>query len=427
MTVYNQIEQSYEFFTQKIQEYGLILLHPDSKFRSVNIAKLLSDENFDTTYYTFKQDDDNLKSFIIHLTIAINIKFPYFGDHVFTLAPEIMQNSQENIDSILNAFLLDLKNIQNKSFILLFDDYDLCEKVDDIQLFIQKFLIRLPDNIHIIINGRSLPRNSWVSLIAQNRALILKDNELLISDFHQTTNQTQAPLQIYGLGPSMIIYQNNLVEDWEGHLPKLLLFYTLNRPKVTRFELCNAFWKGLDTEQAINIFHVSKRRLHKAVDVDLLYHDDGFYFIDPTQNYYFDALDFAESLSKAREATDQQKQTHYQRALQLYRGDYLQGHEEKWIQVYRKAFRKGFIEAKLNLAHYYTDQTQYSIALQHLLDASEYDPFNHGIHQQILTLYHHLGRRMEGVEYFHHYLSNMLKEKLRPDKKVMDAYEALTS
>src|SRR4029077_14782627 len=85
-------------------------------------------------------------------------------------------------------------------------------------------------------------------------------------DFYNNQTESNARVEIFGLGPGTVMLDSEPIDSWEGHLPRLLFFFALDRPVVTRSEICQAFWPELNTDQAVNVFHVTKRRLHKALD-----------------------------------------------------------------------------------------------------------------------------------------------------------------
>ena len=72
-------------------------------------------------------------------------------------------------------------------------------------------------------------------------------------------------LEVYGFGPGRVIIDGCPVTTWEGRLPRDLLFYVINRRGVRRDDILRAFWPELAEDQAVNVFHVTKRRLNKAV------------------------------------------------------------------------------------------------------------------------------------------------------------------
>src|SRR5690606_23027108 len=137
-----------------------------------------------------------------------------------------------------------------------------------------------------------------------------------------------------------------------------LFFFALDRPVITRSEICRAFWPELDTDQAVNVFHVTKRRLHKALEMDVLVHDDGYYRINPALHVDYDVMHFVGKLMDGRDTrlSDSERLAAWQAASDLYRGPFLHGHTDPWITQRREDFRAGYLEALDALAKWKMDQ-----------------------------------------------------------------------
>lgn len=181
--------------------------------------------------------------------------------------------------------------MSQEPFYLILDEYDRSDSADDIQRFVEKLVANPSHNCRIIINSRTLPRLPWVSLIAQKRAVLLEDNLLIKHDFYRVETGGKYKLEVFALGPGHVLMNGTAIESWEGHLPRLLFFFALDRPIITRSEICQAFWPELHMDQAVNVFHVTKRRLHKALDMDVLVHDGGYYRVNPDMAIHYDVMD----------------------------------------------------------------------------------------------------------------------------------------
>jgi two-component SAPR family response regulator len=170
---------------------------------------------------------------------------------------------------------------------------------------------------------------------------------------------------------------------------------------VTRNEICEAFWPELADDQAVNVFHVTKRRLHKALELDTLMHDGTYYRINPQIPFYFDMFEFVETLMVGRHGNPDDPFEVWQRAAKLYRGPFLQGHNEQWIVERREAFRDGYVEALDNVAQIWYERDKKELALRTYRHAIDADFSHHEIHQKVMKLYAELGRRAEAVAHYH--------------------------
>ncbi|MDW8227072.1 MAG: BTAD domain-containing putative transcriptional regulator, partial [Anaerolineales bacterium] len=239
------------------------------------------------------------------------------------------------------------------------------------------------------------------------RALIFADSSVVYRDFYATKpaeNLKQIRLDVRSLGPGFVSLEEVPIASWEGNLPRLLLFLILEKPAVSRSEICTALWPGLDDQQAVNIFHVTKRRLHKALGgqdehFPILAHHQGRYFLAETVSLSHDVREFATALLHARFDPSCDRALWLSRAINIYSGSYLQGHNEEWIVRRRKDYQEGFIEALTWLAEIREAEQRADIALQYRLRAADTAPARIELHRDVIRTYLKLGRRSEAAVY----------------------------
>ncbi len=244
-------------------------------------------------------------------------------------------------------------------------------------------------------------------MIAQGRALILRDAELIRENFYDTQGHGSQQLDVYALGPGFVLSDDKPIDTWEGHLPRLLFFFALDRPVITRSEICQAFWPELDIDQAVNVFHVTKRRLHKALDMDVLVHHDGYYRINPELDIQYDVMRYTTQLMEGRDKQDDNRIAAWQKAIDLYRGPFLQGHNDRWILDRRADFQAGFLQALCEMAQFRLDQGRPELALGLYQRAVNENGTREDIHRAIMSLYTSLGRRSEAAAHYQKLLEDL--------------------
>src|SRR5690606_39999125 len=126
---------------------------------------------------------------------------------------------------------------------------DRADAVQEIQAFVEVLLDKLPKQCHLLINSRTLPRLPWVALVAKHEAVVLRDSKLLTSGFYTERISENPNVEVYALGPGYVLVNGQNVTTWEGHLPRLLFFFALDRPMVTRADICQAFWPDLPSSE----------------------------------------------------------------------------------------------------------------------------------------------------------------------------------
>ncbi len=419
------LQRCYASFVAALSQASLIVLHPESQLRTPLIASLLESSEYRILYYALGHDDVSVESLIMGLTHEISYQYPLFGRHLNMVGVGAAHDQSALIDAVYQ----EMTAMADKPVILILDEYDRSDTADDVQVFVEKLSERLPDNCHIVINGRTLPRLPLVSMMAHRRALILLDEQIVEREFYGSSVSDGAEIEVYALGPGFVIVNGTMIEDWEGHLPRLLFFFALDKPIITRSEICSSFWPDLDIEQAVNVFHVTKRRLHKAlgVDFDVLLHDEGYYRLNPAFNIDYDVVSFTTALLEARADTSSTVHEKWQRVIDLYRGPYLQGHHEAWIDDRRRDFRAGYVEALSSLANIRiaADRLDHGLAL--LLRAVGADNNREDIHRQVIEMYQRLERRNEGIAHYKRLLDAYRKEGRKPSEETEALYKQLAS
>lgn len=424
----DKINASYAALVQRLPNARLLLLHPRSKYRSVVVAMLINDPDQTTFYYALGPDDINLKTFVEGMAHDLANQHPTFGRHINLLPAHLFDDFEANAHTILEKFALELNELSEEPFAFILDEYDRSDSADDIHRFVECLADYLPPQCCLIINSRTLPRLPWVALIAKDQATLLQDRLIIEADFYNARPKADYDLEIHAIGPSYVLNNGSEIQAWEGHLPRLLFFFALDKPVVTRSEICRAFWPDLESDQAVNVFHVTKRRLHKALGIDVLVHEDSHYRVNPELSVYYDVMEFVENLAQARHAeTPDAAFTAWQRAVELYRGPFLQGHQEDWIVERREAFRQGYLEALTKIAETWVSKDRGEIALKVYRQALEEDFHREDIHRDMMRLYSDLGRRSEAVAHYQQLEKTFIDEGLTMAEETVQVYDAIVS
>jgi DNA-binding SARP family transcriptional activator len=392
-------DEVYSSFLLHSADARAVLLHASSRYRSVLISRLLASTDRRTFYYAMSADDIDVPAFLSGLTHDLSEQVPAFGNNVNRIG-----FTNVSFEDLAAALAADLNTLSAEPSLLILDEFDQAEIEDDLQVFLEVLIDHLPTQCQLVFNSRSLPRLPWIALIAQKKAIMLRDSELVTSNFYQPLPAAESRIQVFGLGPGHVVLDGKLIDTWEGHLPRLLLFFSLDRPVVTRSEICHSFWSDMNTDQAVNVFHVTKRRLHKALEaigLDILIHEGGYYRVNPLINIQYDVIQFVEALIEGRTAADKAvKQAAWQRAIELYQHPFLQGHHEDWITQRREEYQTGYIEALSELARIRYQDGKPELALGLLQRAAADDPLRQSVHRDIMRLYAELNRRSETAGHY---------------------------
>jgi ATP/maltotriose-dependent transcriptional regulator MalT/DNA-binding SARP family transcriptional activator len=105
-------------------------------------------------WYSIDKLDQNPQRFISYVTKAIQIRFNGFGHSTQSVLEG--GQGQFDVDFATTVFLNDLHEQVSEHFILLLDDYHLVNDNIDIRKFINRLLLEMEENVHIVIISRSL-------------------------------------------------------------------------------------------------------------------------------------------------------------------------------------------------------------------------------------------------------------------------------
>ena len=399
MSLDSIVSKIYQSFQGHAAGARVVLLHSSGRYRTALVSRLLSDPSVHVYYYAMGADDVDVPAFLSGFTHDLADQSPTFGANVNLVGLKEIND----LTPLLEAFAADLNQLSAEPYILLLDEFDRATIGDDLQTFLEALIDVLPPQCCLVINSRSLPRLPWMALIAQHKAVMLRDADLISSDFYQNQTADQARVQAFGLGPGTVILDSEAVDNWEGHLPRLLFFFALERPVVTRSEICQAFWPELSNDQAVNVFHVTKRRLHKALEavgVDVLIHEEGYYRVNPELSIHYDITDFVSALVAARLSEGRARPAAWQRVIELYQRPFLQGHSEPWISRRRQEYQSGYLEALSEMASIRLEEDRPEPALALLLRAVGENQRRQDLHRRVMSLYSDLGRRSEAASHY---------------------------
>ena len=88
MNLQHHIEQAYQTFLGQLQDTQVLLLHPESLYRSVLVARLINSPDHNVFYYALGPDDIELPSFLYSIIHDLAVQHPTFGRHL-NMLPQV--------------------------------------------------------------------------------------------------------------------------------------------------------------------------------------------------------------------------------------------------------------------------------------------------------------------------------------------------
>ncbi len=222
------------------------------------------------------------------------------------------------------------------------------------------------------------------------------DEVLMLSDYAQQSDSS-ALLEVRALGSGRILLNGLSVDHWDGVLPRSLFFYLIDRGMTTRSEIFETFWPALSTREATNVFHVTKRKISEVLGMDLTVYWSGFYRISPDIKLSYDAALFSEMIQDSAVAAVDDAKRLLERAISLYRCDFLTSVEMDWVHKRRRELLESYGEALISLAKMVEKSGEPAKALGLYLRAALTNPQREDLARSIMLLYQELDNPKDAI------------------------------
>ncbi len=181
------------------------------------------------------------------------------------------------------------------------------------------------------------------------------------------------PLQICMFGSFSIEKNGRFISDRNNRSHKMwaLLAYLIyhHDKKISQSEIFSTVWN--DEEKTDNPGNVLKVLLHRTramlnelddeLGKQLIIASKGDYYLNPDIKFQLDILEFEREIEHAKNSLDaSQKLTHYQNAIALYNGDFLEKFVgDTWIVPIATYYHELYIELLNEMLHLLENQKQY--------------------------------------------------------------------
>lgn len=157
--------------------------------------------------------------------------------------------------------------------------------------------------------------------------------------------------------------------------------------------LLDTLWPETEPDKAVTYLHTSISQVRKVlkdwgVDATIEYAQESYRLV--AQGVVTDVERFERELGGGMRIHDQNRDR-YERALELYRGDYLEEHDFGWAEPRRRELLQRFVEASQLFAEYEMSRGNEPRALRGLIVLQEKDPYSDAACRLVMQAYARLG------------------------------------
>jgi len=219
--------------------------------------------------------------------------------------------------------------------------------------------------------------------------------------------------------------EKEMVTTWKTDLVKQLFFLVLARPDgLSTEEIIELLWVDKQTSDPVNTFHTTKARLRKAIP-NCIEKDQGVYVLAQDIELHYDVGEFETLIQSARSAkTDGERLQAYERAIQLYQGDYFEDCYNDWCQELRVRLRKTYLDAILATAEIKERQGDLQSTRDLYQQYLQKDRDCEQIYRALMRLQARMGDRVGAVKTYQQCVQVLQKdlEILEPSPETVELY-----
>jgi LuxR family transcriptional regulator, maltose regulon positive regulatory protein len=253
--------------------------------------------------------------------------------------------------------------------------------------------------------------------------------------------QPLVDLTINMLGPIEIFRDRArpfAADAWTTRRARDILCFVASRPhnRAAKDTIVDTFWRDTDLKTIEKNFHPTMSHIRKALNSNqplkqnFVAYRDGEYQLNPEFSYSIDVEVFDRLITDGeagRRARDFDRCIDcYERAVALYRGDFMQGSYDDWVEEQRSYYREQFLRMLESLAAVAERKQDWVRAMDLGQRILRDDAFREDIHCLVMRAHAALGNRVAVKEQYET-LRGLLQKELgvEPAMQTQKAYKEL--
>ncbi len=276
---------------------------------------------------------------------------------------------------------------------------------------------------------------------AQKPRQALAATDLILVNEKELSKQIVTDLKVNMLGPVEIVRDPSrpLASDaWSTRRARDIFCYIVSRRhhRASKDTIIDTFWRETDFEAVEKNFHPTVSHIRKALNSNqplkqnFLLYRDGDYQLNSEFSYQIDIEQFDSLLGEGENARRARNFAAciaaYEAALKLYRGEFMQGSYEPWVEDQRTYYREQYLRLLESLAGMAQTANDWPRAMQLAQQILHEDQFREDIHCLLMRGHAALGNRGAVKDQYEN-LSRLLTAELgvNPSAETQQLYQQL--
>lgn len=122
--------------------------------------------SFPVCWYTLDEADGDPRVFFDYLILSLRQRFPEFGRQAEALLSSLSDVASE-VNSVVACLVNEIQSDIQDYFVLVLDDYHRVDSSDAVNHAVDLLISHLPDNCHLVVSTRTIPRLTFSRMAAQ--------------------------------------------------------------------------------------------------------------------------------------------------------------------------------------------------------------------------------------------------------------------
>ena len=222
-------------------------------------------------------------------------------------------------------------------------------------------------------------------------------------------------LSIKMLGPVEIVRdvaRPFAADAWTTRRARDILCFIASRShhRTPKDTIVDTFWRETDLKAVERNFHPTMSHIRKALNSNqplkqnFLVYRDGDYQLNPEFSYRIDTEEFDRLITDGETARRERDFDRcigcYERAVAVYRGEFMQGSYEDWVDEQRSYYREQYLRMLEALAGVAEKKSDWARAMDLAQRILHEDPFREDIHCMVMRSQAALGNRVAVKEQY---------------------------
>ncbi len=264
--------------------------------------------------------------------------------------------------------------------------------------------------------SQSVGGNRFVRIMEKIRRRCDSQRRIAATKSSVGPSVTEKPdIEARALGESCVLVNSRPISkgEWRSNRAREMFFNMLScGTGQIKEQITTALWPDLSPAKGSSNFHINLYRARRAVFPGVFILEQGQYKLNPDLNIWFDVTEFESLLSQSEKLPpdSEARATNLERAIDLYRGPFMQESYSEWTEMRRRQLEDKHLKCISMLSDLYGGKGHYDRAITLLEKSLAIDPYQDEIYCKIMGWHLVVGDKASALRTYKRYVDTVAAE-----------------